>query len=268
MLKFTGLITTAITFGLSLTLTGCSGPSLDELVVGDQRTTEEITRNGARHPVETLGFFDVQPHHTVVEIWPGGGWYAGILAPYLKKDGHYIAAHFDPESPAAFFRRSQAAFVERLKHHDGFTNTVVTIMAPPEKLDIAPSASADRVLTFRNVHNWMHNQSEQAVFNAFFAALKSGGILGVVEHRAPESFSYEQMVSSGYVKESYVIELAQKAGFELLGRSEINRNPRDTKQYVNGVWTLPPTLRVVDEQRDAMLNIGESDRMTLKFLKP
>jgi len=257
-----------LAISVTLAVSGCSNPSLESISIGDQRTQKEIDRNAFRHPVETLQFFDVQPSMSVVEIWPGGGWYASILAPYLKDEGEYYAAHFDPESPVKFFRTMRNKFEERVGSHEAFSNTIFTTMAPPNMLDIAPNASADRVLTFRNVHNWMRNKSEQAVFHAFFKALKPGGLLGVVEHRAPESFSYEQMVESGYVKESYVIELAKKAGFQLLGRSEINRNPQDSKQYVNGVWTLPPTLRVIDSERDKMLSIGESDRMTLKFIKP
>jgi len=268
MNHFTSSISAAL-FGLStILLSACSNPSFDDIVVGDQRTEKEISRNAFRHPVDTLEFLNVQPDMTVVEIWPGGGWYASILAPYLKDEGQYYAAHFDPESSVKFFRTMRSKFENRMQSHAAFSNVTLSTMAPPEKLDIAPEGSADRVLTFRNVHNWMRNRSEQAVFNAFYKALKPGGIVGVIEHRAPENFTYEQMVKSGYVKESYVIQLAEKAGLELLGRSEINRNPQDTKNYVNGVWTLPPTLRVIDSQRDRMLSIGESDRMTLKFVKP
>jgi len=268
MNHFTSSISAAL-FGLStILLPACSNPSFDDIVVGDQRTEKEISRNAFRHPMDTLEFLNVQPDMTVVEIWPGGGWYASILAPYLKDEGQYYAAHFDPESSVKFFRTMRSKFENRMQSHAAFSNVTLSTMAPPEKLDIAPEGSADRVLTFRNVHNWMRNRSEQAVFNAFYKALKPGGIVGVIEHRAPENFTYEQMVKSGYVKESYVIQLAEKAGLELLGRSEINRNPQDTKNYVNGVWTLPPTLRVIDSQRDRMLSIGESDRMTLKFVKP
>ena len=235
---------------------------------GNERTATETARDEYRHPVETLAFFDVQPDQTVVEIWPGGGWYTAILAPMLKDEGQLIAAHFPAETEVGYFRRSRAAFEERfLADTEMYGDIQITELAPPALVTLAEPGTADRVLTFRNVHNWMNRGNEQAVFEAAYAALKPGGILGVVEHRAPASFSREQMVKSGYVTEQLVIDAATSAGFELLASSEINANPADTKDYEYGVWTLPPTLRGGDENREAMLAIGESDRMTLKFVK-
>ena len=214
-------------------------------------------------------FFEVEPSHTVVELWPGGGWYTAILAPYLKQNGQLIAAHFPADSEISFFQKSRAAFNKRfLLQPELYGNIYVTELAPPQKLTIAQAGEADRVLTFRNVHNWMRNRQEQAVFDEAYRVLKQGGILGVVEHRAPDSFSREEMVETGYVTESYVTQLAINAGFVPDGHSEINANPKDTRNHAHGVWSLPPTLRGGDINRAEFLAIGESDRMTLKFRKP
>lgn len=231
-------------------------------------TDKEALRTAYRHPQQTLDFFNVQADMTVVEIWPGNGWYTAILAPLLRDNGTLYAAHFDPKSPIPFFRNARSRYETRLKSHMDYHNVIPTVMAPAKQLNIAPAQSADRVLTFRNVHNWMRNNSEQDVFHAFYKALKPGGILGVVEHRAPNNYSFQQMVKSGYVTEGYVILLAEKAGFILSGRSEINQNPQDTKDHKNGVWSLPPTLRTDATLKSTMIRIGESDRMTLRFIKP
>lgn len=233
------------------------------------RPEVETARDMYRHPAETLIFFEVEPEHTVVEIWPGAGWYTAILAPYLRQRGHLIAAHFPLDSDIPFFRKSRLAFQQRfLNDVDSYGHIEVTDLAPPEHLQIANAGEADRVLTFRNVHNWMRNNQEQAVFDAAYRALKPGGILGVVEHRAPPDFNQQQMIESGYVSVAYVTQLAINAGFEPAGQSEVNANPKDKRDHINGVWSLPPTLRGGEIDRDAFLDIGESDRMTLKFRKP
>ena len=149
-----------------------------------------------------------------------------------------------------------------------YNHVVITELNPPNKLSIAPKSSVDRVLTFRNVHNWIKRDQAEEVFKAMFQALKPGGILGVVEHRNSAKQSQDPKTESGYVAEDYVIALAKKAGFKLQGKSELNANPKDTKNHPEGVWTLPPTLRLKDQDREKYLAIGESDRMTLKFLKP
>ncbi|MEH6346317.1 MAG: methyltransferase [Bermanella sp.] len=236
----------------------------------DHRSEESQLRDQYRHPQKTLDFFEIKANHSVVEIWPGGGWYSEILAPRLKNNGQLYAAHFPNDSKVAFFRKSRIAFEQKITNNpDSYGSVTVTDFEPPSQLNIAPVNSVDRVLTFRNVHNWMRNDSEQVAFNAFFRALKPGGMLGVVEHRAPDSFNLQQMVDSGYVGSWYVMKLAKKAGFILVGQSEINANKKDNKTHINGVWTLPPTLRVKgDENIQRAKGIGESDRMTLKFLKP
>ncbi len=237
--------------------------------VAPTRSAAELARDQYRHPAETLMFFQVEPSHTVVELWPGGGWYTAILAPYLKNNGQLIAAHFPADSEISFFQKSRAAFNKRfLLQPELYGNIYVTELAPPQKLKIAQAGEADRVLTFRNVHNWMRNRQEQAVFDEAFRVLKQGGILGVVEHRAPDSFSRDEMVETGYVTESYVTQLAINAGFVPAGHSEINANPKDSRDHPHGVWSLPPTLRGGDVNRAGFMAIGESDRMTLKFRKP
>jgi len=237
------------------------------------RSAEHQARDDYRHPKQTLDFFEVLPQHTVVEIWPGGGWYSEILAPLLKEQGVFYAAHFPANSPLKFFRTMRAKFADKLTQNPNVYDKVITTnFAPPHQLAIAPPASADRVLTFRNVHNWMKNDSEQQAFAAFYKALKPGGILGVVEHKAPDSFNLQKMVDTGYVGDWYIIKLAKAAGFAFLGASKVNANLKDKKDHPNGVWTLPPTLRMPGPNKEAQKAhykaIGESDRMTLKFLKP
>ena len=197
------------------------------------RSPDNIARDQYRHPTQTLDFFEVKPHHKVVEIWPGGGWYSEILAPMLSSEGTLIAAHFPIDSPVAFFSNSRKKFEARKNEQPEFANIKMATFAPPNITNFAEKGSADRVLTFRNVHNWMRNKGEQAAFNSFYKALKPGGILGVVEHRAPKGLSIENMIESGYVTEDYVIALAEKAGFKLQAKSEVNANKKDTKQYLS-----------------------------------
>lgn len=253
-----------------LTLTACGqSDSTSTYINQDTRTQSNISRDIFRHPNETLAFFGIQKDHKIVEIWPGAGWYTEILAPYLRNEGLYYAAHFPMGSNTRFFSVMREQFEQKLSASPTLYDRIVTTsFNPPSSVDIAPKGSLDRVLTFRNVHNWMRNQGEQAAFDAFFQALKPGGILGVVEHRAPESFSLTEMVESGYVSESYVKMIAAKSGFQLDASSEINANLKDNKRHPSGVWTLPPTLRLKDKNRDSYLKIGESDRMTLRFIKP
>jgi predicted methyltransferase len=244
---------------------------IDKLSTAEHRSEHNISRNQYRHPKETLKFFEIKQNMTVVEIWPSSGWYTEILAPLLKKKGKYYAAGFsqDEATSPAWRINSVKTLEEKLSvRPDLYAGVVVTELAPPEKVDIAPAASADRVLTFRNVHNWMKGDYADAVFVAMYKALKPGGLLGVVEHRANEGTSIEDMIKSGYVTEAHVIALAEKAGFKLVARSEVNANAKDTKDHPEGVWTLPPSLRLKEQDKEKYLAIGESDRMTLKFVKP
>ena len=240
------------------------------LAVADPaRAPENVARDRYRHPVETLDFFEVDPGDTVVEIWPGGGWYTEILAPYVTKGGGklYLAAPDWGRSGIDKLRTANATLYGPLTVVDfptfGATTAGIT------------NGTADVVLTFRNVHNWRmgyrrdDKQDYSAdAFRQIFAMLKPGGILGIEDHRLPESADAERERSSGYMKVSTIKRLAEAAGFKLAASSEINANPKDTADWPDGVWTLPPSLRLKDKDRDRYLAIGESDRMTLKFVKP
>lgn len=264
------LATVLAALGLSAVLAGASEPVWQNALDGPQRTAENRARDEYRHPEATLNFLGVTPQQTVVEIWPGrGGWYTQILAPLLRDEGQLYAAHWAADSRVPFFRDSRAQYDAMLAASPAvYDRVVVTVLEPPGALDIAPPASADRVLTFRNVHNWLKAGTAEQVFSAMYRALKPGGLLGVVEHRAPAGTPMQAMIDSGYVTEAAVIGLAEAAGFELVGQSEINANPRDDARHPKGVWTLPPSLRLGDVDRETYLAIGESDRMTLKFRKP
>lgn len=243
--------------------------SLTEAVKGDHRAPANSARDEHRHPQETLAFFQVEPHMTVVEIWPGGGWYSEILAPLLKDEGTFYAAHFPKETEVGYFKKHRKKYEEKLAANEDVYGAVkLTEFAPDGDGPIAPDGSADAVLTFRNVHNWMSRENEHTAFKAFFKALKPGGVLGVVEHRAKADATREDMVKSGYVTQDYVIEAAKKAGFVLEESSEINANPKDATVHPKGVWTLPPVLHLGDKDREKYQAIGESDRMTLRFRKP
>jgi predicted methyltransferase len=240
---------------------------LKEIIAGEHRSAENKARDQYRHPLETLTFFGIKPDMTVVEIYPGAGWYTEILAPYVKGSGAYYAAEppTDPSYEAG--QRSLKAFNQKLKDAPELYGEVQRTKLTKDG-DIAPPGSADLVVTFRNVHSWMGSGTENDSFATMFKALKPGGVLGVVQHRGKSDIPQDPKAGAGYVNEDYVIELAKKAGFELAEKSEINANPKDTKDYPKGVWTLPPSLRLGDEDRDKYLAIGESDRMTLKFVKP
>lgn len=242
---------------------------LDAAVAAPTRTAANVARDRYRHPLETLTFFGVKPNHTVVEIWPGGGWYTEILAPYLRQGGGALYA-VAPAWGQNGIARLKAA-------NPGLYGSVRTADFPAFDADAArvPDGTADVVLTFRNVHNWKmgYRRDDKQDYSALalrqiYAMLKPGGVLGIVDHRLPEGASEERERTSGYIKASTVRRLAEQAGFRLDAPSEVNANPRDTADWPEGVWTLPPTLELGDKDREQYLAIGESDRMTLKFVKP
>ena len=243
--------------------------TLQDYVKSPKRSPAHIDRNQYRHPVETLEFFGLKPDMTVVEVWPGSGWYTEILAPYVKEKGLFYAAHFPEKSDIPFFNKMRAQFQKKLEQSPELYEKVkLTALFPPTKeTSNIPASSADLVLTFRNVHNWSKGGYDKAMFEAFHTMLKPGGTLGVVEHRALIGASKENMIESGYMSEEYVIDLAQKAGFKLADKSDINANSKDSTKHPKGVWSLPPTLREGKANQEYYLNVGESDRMTLKFIK-
>lgn len=229
-----------------------------------ERSASNRARDAFRHPAETLAFFGVKPTDSMVEIWPGGGWYTEILAPYaIKGGGSYTAAA--TKRGIGTLEKLAAAQPDIY----GKAKVVAFPRPDPSATGVAPG-SADVVLTFRNVHNWLMGDEPFAedAFRQMFAMLKPGGTLGVVEHRLPEDRPDGDELKSGYVKVSTVKRLAAQAGFKLVAESEINANPRDSADHPSGVWTLPPVLRLKDQDKDKYLAIGESDRMTLKFVKP
>ena len=246
-----------------------SGDSaLDQALAASHRSADNRARDPYRHPGETLRFFGLRPDMTVVEVWPGGGWYTEILAPLLKDRGRLYAAHLDPAS-SEYARRTVDDFRAKLAARPDLYDKVVvtTLVAPPASSEIAPAGSADMVVTFRNLHNWMMFGWQREAFAAMHAALKPGGVLGVVEHRGDPARPQDPKAASGYVHEQYAIELIESVGFKLVGRSEVNANPKDTKDYEKGVWTLPPTFAAGPKDRERYAAIGESDRFTLTFVK-
>jgi predicted methyltransferase len=246
-------------------LAAAEGQALAAAIAAPSRTPANVLRDRYRHPYETLSFFGVRPSDTVVEIWPGGGWYTEILAPYaLHGGGRYYAAAGGNGLNAV--RRMMAA--------DPSLYGAVQLAAFPAGAGDTrvPDGTADVVLTFRNVHNWMGSEGDPPVaaeaFRQMYAMLRPGGTLGVVDHRLPESADPARERNSGYLRVSTVRRLAEEAGFRFVGSSEVNANPRDTADWPQGVWTLPPTLRLGEQDRERYLAVGESDRMTLRFVKP
>ncbi|MFT4998729.1 MAG: putative methyltransferase [Flavobacteriales bacterium] len=268
MLKAAAFFGFCVLTAMASSSPGKPGTGVIDAVAGEHRTPAYVLRDEYRHPAETLVFFRLEKNQTVVEIWPGGGWYTEILAPLLKDEGQFYAASFPAATPVEYYKKSRAKYdVKLAANGEVYDAVLVTELAPPEFVDIAPAGSADRVLTFRNVHNWMKAGSAEGVFSAMHSALKPDGLLGIVEHRAKPGTLFADMIKSGYVTEAAVIKLATDAGFELVVSSEINANSADTADHPRGVWTLPPSLRLGDTDKDKYLAIGESDRMTLLFKK-
>lgn len=240
---------------------------LDSVLAGGWRSPANRARDAYRHPKATLQFFGVRPDRTVIEITPGGGWYAEILAPLLHDNGHYVAAEKAPAADSEA-RGDDSALRKKFAADAAHYGNARIVQFDPQAPVFGPPASADLVLTFRNVHNWVMADTAPAMFKAFYAVLRPGGVLGVVDHRADDNASLEAVKRSGYLPTRYVVKLAADAGFVLDESSEVNANPKDTKDYPKGVWTLPPTLTLGEKDKAKYLAIGESDRMTLRFIKP
>jgi len=258
---------TCLTLALSAGSMASAQISLEQAATGDHRPAEWIERNSARNPVETLTFFGLEPGMTVVELSPSGGWYTSVLAPYLADEGRYVAAHWDMEQDdlPEYAVRGFAAFTERFSDEDTYGEFEILPFNPPAKSSLGDDGSADMVVSFRSVHGWSRDGILGDVFDAARKVLKSGGVFGVVGHRRPEGADNEEF--NGYLKQSYIVGMAESHGFQLVEASEINANPADTADHPSGVWSLPPSLRDGEETADQYLAIGESDRFTLKFVK-
>ena len=253
-------------------------PTFSDLasVLAGEHRGDNAARDAFRHPQETLEFFGLERGMTVAELWPGGGWYTEIIAPYLRDEGKLIVTNW-PSDHERYGKYAQK-FEDKVKAAPEIFGDLTIAIAPvsaEEAFELAAADSVDLVVTFRNSHGWFNNSQTEQIYGAAFAALKPGGIFGVVQHRAAEGSNAEETAENGYLPEALVIENAQKAGFELVEKSEINANPKDTKDYPGGVWTLPPNLNgperdveQSDEDKAKHTEIGESDRMTLKFRKP
>jgi predicted methyltransferase len=257
--------------GLSLPTPARADETLSAVLASPHRSAANVARDAWRHPKETLAFFGLKPSMTVIEISPGGGWYTEILAPYLRDKGQLILAADDPESTEAYYRRSAERLSKKLQAQPALFDKVKLLpFEVPRSTALGADNSADMVLTFRNVHNWVGSGEDvvTTVFKNAFAALKPGGVLGVVDHRLPADRTQDAKASSGYVHVAYVVKLAERAGFKFAGGSEINANAKDTADHNKGVWALPPTYANKDVDRAKFDAIGESDRFTLKFVKP
>jgi predicted methyltransferase len=247
--------------------------ALDAAIAGEHRSDDNRARDRYRRPKETLTFFGFRSDMTVVEIWPGGGWYTEILAAALRDNGKLFAAQYSPNPRYGYQRRYYGAFLTKMgESPDVYRDVTVTTLDFPYSLKIAPSESADMVVTFRNAHNWVSpnygKHSAALGYKAMFDALKPGGTLGVVDHRWPDPATEDVDADTGYISEERIIAAAEAAGFKLVARSDLNRNAKDIHEHPQGVWTLPPSFALGDEDKAQYQAIGESDRLTLKFIKP
>jgi predicted methyltransferase len=243
--------------------------AIERALAGDHRSAESRARDAFRHPVDTLLFFGLEPDMTVVEVWPGAeGWYTEVLAPVLAGRGRLFAALMPPQPDNEYVTASLRRYEDKLASRPDLYGTVTVTRLGADVFDVAPAGSADMVVTFRNLHNWMNLGFAKEAVAEMFRALKPGGVLGVVEHRGPPEKPQDPRAANGYVSEQYAIDLITSVGFVLEARSEINANPKDTKDYEQGVWALPPTYRAGKRDREKYEAIGESDRFTLRFRKP
>lgn len=262
--------------GLALALAGSAraaetipDPVLAAAIASPQRSPTFVARDPARHPGAELAFFGLRPTMSVVEIWPGGGYWTEILAPVLRQGGHYQVALEPPKSgdvsPAAL---AATTIGRKIAADPARYQGIALGLAGQNHFDIAPPGSTDLILTFRNLHNWMKGGFAPQMFAAFFRALKPGGILGIEDHRGNRDTLQDPLAKDGYVRQDAAIALANSAGFVLDDSSEIGANPKDTANWPAGVWTLPPDFKLGAQDHDRYAAIGEADNFVLRFRKP
>jgi predicted methyltransferase len=266
----------AALFASAVLAAGCAATStrettsmaLDNVLAGEHRSEENRARDRYRHPKETLLFFGIRLEMSVLEVWPEPGWYTEIIAPLVKQKGKYYAGVIAPDPNSRYVSERLDAYRQKLAARPDLYGSVAVVTFPSDGGDVVPPGSLDMVVTFRNIHNWMARDTASKAFATMYKALKPGGVLGVVEHRGDPAAAQDPKAKSGYVNEDYAIRLIEAQGFKLVAKSQVNANPKDTKDYEQGVWTLPPTYRLGDKDREKYAEIGESDRFTLKFVKP
>ena len=264
-----GLAATLLLGLTSLCIAADTGALLDTALAGAQRDAAHKARDQYRHPKETLLFFGLEPQMRVIEMLPGGeGWFTEVLAPVLRDTGKLVTVTPPADAPVDYLREHYTQLNAKFDADPATYSKVERRTMSPAKIDLGAAGSADMVVTFRATHNWIRGKQIDAVYKAIFEVLKPGGILGIEQHRARQGTDPAAVAEKGYVPEAYLVKYLESVGFKLEGKSEINANPKDTKDYPEGVWTLPPTLRLGEKDRDKYLAIGESDRMTLKFRKP
>jgi len=259
-----------------LLVAGCAIPStrqataqaLDNILADPHRPEADRARDRYRHPKDTLLFFGIRPEMSVLEVWPEPGWYTDIIAPLVRDRGKYYGAVMEADPSSQYVSARLEAYRNKLASDSTLYGNASVVTFSPNGSDVVPPGSVDMVVTFRNMHNWMARGTAPQVFATIFKALKPGGVLGVTDHRGNPAVPQDPKAKSGYVNEEYAIQLIEAQGFKLAGSSEVNANPKDTKNYEQGVWTLPPTYRLGDADREKYAAIGESDRFTLKFVKP
>src|SRR5215469_2850657 len=259
------LLAAACTAGSSRQTTA---EALTGIIAGNQRRAADSARDQYRHPKETLLFFGLRPEMRVMEVWPEPCWYTEVIAPLLRDKGKYYAAVIAADPDSKYITQRLDEYRKKLASRPDLYDRVTVVTFPSDGSDAVPPGSLDMVVTFRNIHNWMARDTATQAFATMYRALKPGGVLGVVEHRGNPAVLQDPKAKSGYVNEDFAIKLIEAQGFRLVAKSEVNDNPKDTKDYEQGVWTLPPTYRLGAKDHDKYAAIGESDRFTLRFVKP
>jgi len=262
--------------GCAVLLNSCAAQSsrettteaLTSILAGNQRAEENRARDVYRHPKQALLFFGVRPEMSVLEVWPTPGYYTEILAPLLRAKGKYYAAVMAADPASSYVTKSLENYRVKLAERPDLYDKVIVVTMPTNGANVVPPGTLDMVVTFRNLHNWMSHDEAPQVFATLYKALKPGGILGIAEHRGNPAVPQDPKAKSGYVNEDYAIKLIEAQGFRLVAKSEVNANPKDTKDAPEGVWTLPPTYQLGAKDREKYAAIGESDRFTMRFVKP